>query len=486
MDWGSRMRILGLIAIFVNVSNPSHAEQVFYLTERSVLELLSESPEILRLETELLHAQSNYDRITDMYSFSLDANLSRSHSREDLISSEMPTTTSVNAWDLSINRPLDYGIGIGLGYSTQGSTSNQLSDATTRKLFGRLSIDLYRDFLGRTSQALLGDAKLGFEAARIQKTINNEVLKYRVRALYWNYVATKESRDFAAKMLATSQDQVEIVKRKVRSDVANSGDVARFSSQVSERQAQKLQFEGSLRKLQSQLGELFPGLIGKKIELGEYNKQEMIGKIYTCLNVIGTDRRFNPSHTLYDELFLLKLQQLDEKSRHLSTYSDVDVKLEGQMGLVGTGIGGDNAHRNLSEEKNTFDAVALKVSIPLDGKKHSSEESQLALARTSTNAEVRRMEAKLQSLHSTLGDSISLVKSTIEIRSANDDHLRLAIEDSRRRFRQARITSQQLVQDEDKYLSNAINLIAIQKDILLFMFDYLALFTESPCKLREV
>ncbi|MCP4911814.1 MAG: TolC family protein [Oligoflexia bacterium] len=475
-----------LIILLVNFPYDTYSKETFSLSEKSILGLLENSPETSRLESELLFSKAEFNRASDRFQYTVDANAKKERSQQDAIIPNFPPTSKASTWSATLNKTTKYGMNFGVGYASQRQSNNFLADASTRQFVGKISVDLFRDFLGRSSNSQLKSAKLNYEVAKIQRKLGQKALEFRVRSIYWNYIAAKESRDFAQKMYKSSKDQLKLIKRKKRSDVADDGDIARFASLVSERQAQSLQFEGLLRQYEAELGQIFPSLVGKEINIAPYSKELMLNQIYQCLSVVGKGNQYDKKHTLFDELFDHKRKRLQEQKRLLSAYSDVDVRLEGQVGLIGAGVGEGNAHSNLTDEKNTFNSVGLTISIPIDGKRKTTEKTQLQLAKAQVDAEVRGQESNLESLHSILAENIKLIKEIIQTRSINDNHLEKALKDSRKKFRQARITSQQLVQEEDRYLSNAIQLISTQRDILLFMFDYLSLFTEAPCELKDV
>lgn len=481
MKWVAEYFVV-LLAIIPTVAL---SEETFVLTESSIMAFLEKSPEISRIKSNVLAQEFNYKKSKDPFSWSLEGTASTESSRERSVVAQVPVTSKASLLSLEFNRPFSNGIDIGIGYSQQ-KVSSFVDNAATNRFVGKVDIDLFKNFLGRNSKAVLQDAKFGYEAAKLQGKIDEKALRFRVRSLFWNYIAAKESKDLADELLASSTKQLKLVRRKLRSDVADSGDIARFSSQVSERQSQSLQFEASMRQFEVNFGEFFPELAGKKISLGNYDKSKTMASFYQCLGVIEAQKEVPKQYTLFDEIIDLRRKQLEEQKKSILTTSDIDLKLSGEIGLVGTGIGTSAASSSLTDDGNDFNSVALTLSMPLDGKKRETEKVQIQLAEAQIDAEVRALDARFSSLHNRVVENIKLIKKVIESRSENNDFLKKALLDSRKKYRQARLTSQQLLQEEDKYLSNAIQLITTQRDLLLFMFDYLSLFTETPCQLNEV
>ena len=165
--WSQFAVFFSLLAVSIS----AHSEN-FILNEQELIKLINESPETDRIKARLLGSEVNYRRNDDPYFFSLNGSANVQSSREQALTPIPPVRRASN-YELTINRPLPYGVDLSVGYNAQKSTSF-IADAATNRLVGRVSFDLFRNFLGRTTKSLLDDAKLGFEAAKILNKIDKK------------------------------------------------------------------------------------------------------------------------------------------------------------------------------------------------------------------------------------------------------------------------------------------------------------------------
>lgn len=473
--------ITSILLFILNVAQATQAE--FLLSEGSLLKILKESPESDKIKAERLGTEVIYKIYNDSFSWSLNGTAASEKTSEKSVGT-FPTSKSSSV-ELGVNKVLSYGVNFGVGYTQKKSTASfPITDAASSRFVGKISIDLFKNFLGRTARSNLEEVRVGYKAGRLLEKLNKKALELKVRGLYWKYVSSAESREVAMDLLESAKKQLVLVKKKRKSGIADAGDIARFSAQVSERSAQIFQFEGSMKQTEVEFKEILPSLSSKILKLLPYSKKAAMKSFFQCLTLIQSQPETPKAYSLFDELIEVKREQFGHKRKALLAYSDIDIKFDAQSGYTGVGTDGGTARSNLRD--GNFQSIGLAINIPLDGKKNSSEKVQLLLAKAKFNAEVRSLGAKLDASHSTVVDAAKIIKGIIKSRVSNHGFLEKALKSSQKKYRQARITSQQLLQEEDKFLANAIQLINTERAILQLMFDYFTLFTETPCQLNKV
>lgn len=460
--------------------------ETFILTEKNLIKEIESSPEIDRIELEYLNSAISYRDKLDDFQLSLDADLREERTNEEPVNAASFIRGSSKTNSIGINQPLPYGISVGAGYSINKFNTSGIGSASQARFTGNISVDLFRDFLGRTTFSELKDVELGFEGAELSRKINRKVFQLRLRKLYWDYLAAYESMLISEGMLKSDEKELKLAKEKFKIDAADEGDVARLASQVAERQAQKLNFEGTMKRLEADFKSLLPTIKGMKIKIGDFKKKDKIEEFYACLALIEKQKETPLYYSFFDELVEFKRKQLKYRQKAFDAYSDIDLKLNAEAGLIGTDDSANDAFDDLNSDKDTFAAIGVSVSVPLDSKRRNTEEVQLKAAKRQFQAESKELLAELKAFHETIVDAISLIKGVIENRVSNSSKLMLALEDSRLKYRQARITSQQLLQEQDRYFSNELQVISTQRDLIQLMLDYFAFFTEMPCKLNQV
>ena len=476
-----------LSLIFYKSTLRASAEE-FILSETNLINEANNSSEIDRIELSFFQQQANYHLMLDDYTLSLESEIREERSKETPIENRNQVIDRFSGASLGINQPLPNGITFGIGYTNEKSSTIGLSDFSfsRSKLVGKIVVDLLKDFLGRTSFSELKDLELGSEVAKLSREIDTKVFHLRLRRLFWDYVVAHESSKIAQEMLRSDRKELKLAKEKLLVDAADEGDIARLSSQVSERQAQYLQSEANMKQLEEQFKQLLPQLSRQSFKLGNYDKTQRINQFFTCLDFIESHKETPLDNSLFDELVQLKRKQLSYRQKSLDAYSEVDIKLEGELGMVGSEVSRSKANKNLFEDPEGFAAIGLRLEVPIDRKRKDSEKTQLRVAQKQFDAESKELLSRLDSLHLTIVDAINLIRGVLDNRKKNSKQLKIALQDSQIKYRQARITSQQLLQEQDRFFNNELALISLQRDLLNFMLDYFALFTETPCELNEI
>ena len=484
----TRIYCIFLFALVFQQNTPTATAEEFIISERNLIKEASNSSEIDRIELSYLQEETNYLRTLDDYTLSLEGELRAERSNERPVENSNQVVDRFSSASLGINQPLPNGMTFGVGYANEKSSTIGLSDFSfsRSKFVGRIVIDLLKDFLGRTSFSELKDSELGSDAAKLSREIDTKVFHLRLRRLFWDYVVAHESRNIAQKMLRSDRNELKLAKEKRQVDAADEGDIARLSSQVRERQAQNLQFEANMKQLEEQFKQFLPQLSRRSFKMGDYNKTQKIKQFFTCLDLIESHKDTPLDNSLFDELVQLKRRQLSYREKSLDAYSDVDIRLEGELGIVGSETNRQDANENLFEDPESFAAIGLRVEVPIDRKRKDTEKMQLKVAQKQFEAESKELLSRLDSLHLTIVEAINLIRGVLDNRRKNSKQLTIALKDSQTKYRQARITSQQLLQEQDRFFNNELALISLQRDLLNFMLDYFALFTETPCQLNEL
>ena len=84
-------------------------------------------------------------------------------------------------------------------------------------------IDLYKDFLGRSTKKRLSVLSHEVEAAKINQEINTQQFKLNLQKLYWSLVANEESIKLTKSLIKQAQKQVAITSKKYKSSVSDQG-----------------------------------------------------------------------------------------------------------------------------------------------------------------------------------------------------------------------------------------------------------------------
>ena len=474
-----------LLSMTMLLSLPcAYSMETFKLSEKSIIKLIENSPNTDQIKATLKAEEFKYRSTKENFKTSLNASTNYQYSDDGILNS-LTQTSRINTQQIGVQKVLPKGISVGVDLQRQEIKSGSTVSANS-KVIAKLGVDLYKDFLGRTTGNQLKEAKINYEVAKFQEKIDVKDLKLEVLKLYWNFVALTESRKVSQKLLKSAQNQLKVVKEKVKNDVADRGDIARFNSVINERNSQITQYDGDIKQLEIQLKRLFPELAYKKIELQKFNLTKAVSGFYMCLNTISAQKTTPYNYSYLTEIVELKKKLLRLQKERIAVHAGADVKLNVEAGYQGDGDSFSNAQSNLSDETKNYHAAGISFSFPLDSTARQTKKAQLRFVEANLNAQTRGLKGQMDAYHSTIVESIELLKTIIKQRSENDDFLLAVLKNSRKKYRQARLTSFQLLEEEDRYIANAISLINTQIQLVNVMYDYFGTFTKTPCALNEV
>jgi hypothetical protein len=97
------------------------------------------------------------------------------------------------------------------------------------------------------------------------------------------------------------------------------------------------------------------------------------------------------------------------------------------------------------------------------------------------DAEIGSLEARLQSTHEQIKNSIPLIMQVLKNQRENAGWLRKRTASEQRKFAQARVSVVNLINDQDALLSSELDVISSQLNVMNLLLDYLAIFTDTPC-----
>jgi hypothetical protein len=121
----------------------------------------------------------------------------------------------------------------------------------------------------------------------------------------------------------------------------------------------------------------------------------------------------------------------------------------------------------------------------LDRTRGGLEETQKRLEEHRFEAQLRGLRAQVDATHQQLQRNVGLLVDIIRYQKENAGHLRRRLSVERQKFDQARISVEDLLNNQDALLSSELGVVGAQLQILNGLFDYLVVFTETPCTFNQ-
>jgi len=446
----------------------------------------SESFNAKKLELEKLNSQYNYNAFEDKFQASVQVKYNYLKTKETSFSSFAPITSPIKEAQVILSKPTMYGVQGSVSAGTSQVSNNFYQSGTTAKFGAAVAIDLYKDLFGKTTRANQDSLLIKKEIAKKESEITTHAYIGQVRKLYWSLVANNESLKIARELLDTSKKLEKDTFDRFKNNVADKGELSRTRSQVEARNGQILLLEFERSELFKRLKEMFPNKLGSEnVSLSSYNLDNTIAEVLACSANISSKADAPKEYTKYDEVLALLKQDLRLSKKINESYSKADLKLVSELNYIGKDFSHSDAIDELKDSGRQQYAVGFQLDIPLGNAKKATEEIRDEIIQKSKISRYQEVEGKLAALHSQTVNSINVLYKVIAAQKRNSILLDETLKSSKKKFKQARLSSRELIQDEDSLLQSNLNEINTKYNVISTLIDYFSVFTETPCSINK-
>ncbi|MCF8058765.1 MAG: TolC family protein [Bacteriovoracaceae bacterium] len=476
-----------LLLICVLVTLAAQSQETIYIDESFLKESLkSNPPTVDQLNAALLGARAQETGLDDKFNTNLDASASYYKTDEKQFATFIPVTSPVKNYEVKISRRFSSGVTVGLrGFADQFS-NNFVQDASTTGLSLQLGVNLWKDLFSKRTQSQLNQASAYGQQAQWQNEIGLATFNNTLRKIYWSIVANEEALKISEGLLDSSLLQVKEAKRRKQNNIADSGEVARYQSQVASRQASIISLKYEKASLIKSLKELLPDIALNEIKLKPYNIDETVKKVLVCTATIASESQPPLNFTKYDEIVALLDRQANLEKKINDTYDDIDVQFQTEYGVKGRANSGSDSINDLQDDGRNNVAVGLTLSIPLENKKKTTQEILNKASKLKFRSQKQRELAKIKAYHTQTVSQIALLQQIIRNQRDNTKYLGISLKTSKKKYNQARLTVEQLVQEQDSYLQSNLDEIRTKLAVINTIIDYLSVYTDTPCPLNNI
>ena len=380
--------------------------------------------------------------------------------------------------------------------SARGAFIGQLQNGTTTTLAFTMQMDLWKNLLGRMSKAKLESLQLETKKAELEKEIQTKSFKISLRRLYWSLVTNQQALLTSEELLKTAVAQANETKLRFKNSVAEADEVARYNAQVASREGTITFLKYRRETYLTQLKNLLPELSGHELQLGAYDLNKTIDQILACTEIIASEKKTPFQFTKYDEIVTMLRQIKSNSAVYNSRYSDMDVKLFSTIKATGVSLDevGTNhtrgtygeSFRGMTDQNRSGYEVGLKFSVPLDSTKSQTKKSKEIYDERRLLASINATDLRVINTHNEFIRTIKLLQNVIVSQKISAQELNKRLKGMRRKYEQARVSVNDLVLDQDALLNAELNTIETQLQILNTFFDYLVIFTDTPCEFNRI
>lgn len=459
------------------------------------------APGLDEIQATLLSSQNQQNLLKERFAPELFGGGSYAETQERPIIQFLPVFSPIKTAQVGLRKKFSHGFDAQLMATTDqrsasSSVSGQYNNVTTNILSLTLQMDLWRDLFGRVSSAQMMNAEIESKRAELEKNIKTRAFEMALRRIYWSLVAINEQIKISERLKITAGGQVADAKKRLQNSIGDAGEVARYEAQLASRTGQVIFLGYQKQNYLKQLKNLLPDLGAQDLELAPYDMDKTIVMVVECSQVISQETNIPYNFTKYDEVLTL-LREIKSNQRTINNrYSDVDVKLFGTV--KSTGIGSDSkgatnyqgsygaAYEDMRDNNRTGFETGINVIIPLGDAKETTQKTKTLYDEKLLKSQMDQTHAMVVSTHTQLAKSMGLIKEVIATQKVSTAALEKRLQVIRKKYAQARISVNDLILDQDALLTSELTTIDAQLQAVNILFDYLMVFTDTPCGFNRI
>lgn len=480
-----KLKILKTLIATSWISTIAWSQETVVINEQILIKMSQkqEAPQHRQSRVKVLTSQHQLSQYYETYG----SQLSISSSYED--TNEQPqipgtvTLAPIFTSSASLSKKLPLGMTGQLISSTyqQSSTNGLIDKQTTSTVKAQVSVDLWKNFLGKLDQEQLGTLNQEYHYTRAKQRLDQKNFEIDVRKIYWNLVANIEAQKKAKDLLLSSQRQLTEVTSKHQASVARDSDLARMKAQVSSRKVVIRSLQLQQTNLEEQLRLLLPELQSKLIRVEPVDISKTMTQITDCTMVLSNQSEDYLAESSYAQIF----SALDQKFQHQTNlnrrYTNPTLKLNTSYRISTQEDRIDSSWSHLHDRNYTGYSVGLELSVPVGKSARRTQKVRHQLNKQSYLAERSQIEATLKARRKAVVDQINLLMMSMHEQQANTNYLQESKVANAKLYKQARITLLELIQEQDALLDSHLKEIDAYLLITNYLLDYFKLYSQTQC-----
>ena len=479
------MKKAHLALLLMCMTSPLVAAKEIEITEKLLKEKIdSSAPNTLAIEASFLAVDLTRQSFEDNFDLRLDGSASYAKTNENSYSAQMPVTSPTKFYKIGLTKPLDSGVSLGVNTFSEQITNSQVTNGTKSGVGFEVSVDLYKNFLGRLTKSQRNIFEEAAKRAGNERDIQKKSFHQNVRKIYWSLVANQEQINISNQLETFAIKQLQDSKKRLKNNIADIGEVARYESQLADRKASIITLKYQRELYLQQIKELIPELSDKQLKLGSYNIKTAATQIFACTALISKFQEPPMQYTTYDEVLSSLRNEYNDQRKITDSYSDLNLQFNSEVQRLGKTTGYGNSWSEFSDNgKNAFSAGVV-LNIPLGGSNKKSMEIKKLLEKKRYLSQKEELVGKVNAYHNQIIKNILLLQEVMKQQQINSTKLEQSFKESQKKYNQARLTVRELIQDQNQYFSSNLLEIKSQLQIMTTLLDYFSVYTEIPCELN--
>lgn len=372
-------------------------------------------------------------------------------------------------------------------FTTEASTRDRSLDRAAQ--FGTrasLSMDLWRNFMGRLDASKLQSSELEEQRTKLETEIEERSVELSLRKAFWSLVAIDESLKVNAELIRSAQRQLSEAQKRLRDGIADRGEVARYQAQVESRRSSEVSLSIQRQLIESGIKRQIASLQGASIQIGGVNLDAEQSKFQACsaqiLAQVGAPMEYAASQELFKKLS----EEHEANQKQAAMHSSPDLLLEVSLQRSGVDQGMDRAADDFTNRGRQGFSIGLNLVVPLDEQSDFSERKLISAQRLAFEAQTLQLKHELTVTHEDTKRALQLLATALQQQTRESKYLTINLDHTREKFNQGRIPVSLLIQEQDGLFASRLTEIDIKRQIVHAMYDYFQVFTRHPCPMNEI
>ncbi len=472
-----------LLIIFLLFGTASFAKngKVFWLNKDNILkEANRNSPTMNRIKSSLFLATLDQSQNLEKYQPKLAGDFSHYKTNQTPFIAFSPVESPVSKLSLGVTKDFSTGMSMGVYNNLEKRKYDVFGTDARNYVSVEFTMDLYKDIFGSTSRSQI--KYLGYEKdiASFQKKIDEEIFLVNLNKIYWAIILNEEAINISKVLLKIAKKQERDIKKRYNDGISDLEDLVRQSSQVASRQLDISNLKNKRELYILDLKKLIPSIADMNVKIAKYDLESQDKWIKRFIADIGSKRQLPKDYTYYDEIVELIGKSYKYQKKVTKNYSDMDLELYSQYDHFGRDSSGLEAFNNTYGSAQNAYTVGVRASIPIGNSKNKSKIIKDNIQKADYLASKREIMANIESYHTQTIKNIKILQEALKYQNNNASGLKKVTRLSKKKYRQARISLNDLINDQDLYLKSLLTKNDIKLSIINQVLDYLTVFTSSP------
>lgn len=457
------------------------------LTENELIKRAKKTtPRSQQIQAQKQGAAAENFATRSQYDPKVDASYSYASSREDAIIQFAPVFQPQKLMNIGVSKNTSLGAKVSTNLFSQQISAPRvgINNATQVGVQLGLEIDIWKNIMGRLDRSQLQSASLNKQISDLKAEIDQHGFVLDMRKVFWSLIANEVSLNLSKQLVKTAEQQLNESKRKLREGLGDSGDVARNQAQLQSRESSVLVFSYQKEILISQLRSMIPELQSLPFTINRLEARDMEGRAQQCMAQIASQKKLNTNFSRYSEITALLDSKKEHDLRVARATDSFDVKLQAQYQASGVNGSYSDAYDRLTDEFKNGYQVGVALKIPLGGDITRSREARVSATQSQILSQKESLSLQLKAEHEKIQRAMTLLIKASESQTATIKNLEKSLNRTKRKYKQARVSLNTFILEQDNLFSSQLQLIDTKRQILHLLLDYFKVFSKHPCEIN--